>query len=67
MAQVFSPPQWTHRGCQVQLVGGLHQDDAFLIHHCSGEWMGTAASLEAARQLIDDQIVLVRQRLVASA
>jgi hypothetical protein len=29
--------------------------------------IGTAASLEAARELIDDQIILVRQRLVAAA
>jgi hypothetical protein len=65
MAQLCAPPTWTHRGCSVQLVGSPDQDDAFQIRHCSGAWLGTASSLDGARELIDARIVLLRQRLAA--
>ena len=60
-------PCWTHRGCRVRLVGHPLCDDAYEIHHSSGELIGCAPSLSAARELIDARIVLVRQRLVATA
>ncbi len=60
-------PCWTHRGCRVRLVGHPLCEDAYEIHHNSGELIGSAASLSAARELIDARIVLVRQRLVATA
>ena len=65
---IASPaPCWTHRDCQVRLVGRPLCDGAYEIRHSSGEWMGSAASLSAARELIDSCIVLVRQRLAATA
>lgn len=60
-------PCWTHRDCQVRLVGHPLCEDAYEIRHSSGELLGTAASLSAARELIDSCIVLVRQRLAATA
>lgn len=67
MNPTASPPCWTHRGCRVRLVGHPLCEDAYEIWHHSGERIGTAPSLGAARELIDSCIVLVRQRLVASA
>jgi len=65
MSQVCAPPTWTHRGCTVELLGCPDQEDAFSIRHCSGAWLGTASSLDAARELIDARILLLRQRLAA--
>lgn len=60
-------PCWTHRGCRVRLMGHPRCEDAYEIHHCSGQHLGTAPTLSAARELIDARIVLVRQRLAAFA
>jgi hypothetical protein len=51
----------------VRLVGHPLCEGAYEIRHGSGALIGTASSLSAARQLIDDHIVLLRQRLAASA
>ncbi len=59
--------EWRHRGCSVRLIRPCAAAEAYRIHHCSGVPMGTAASLEEARSLIDERIQLLRQRLVASA
>lgn len=59
--------EWRHRGCSVRLIRRCAAAEAYRIHHCSGVTMGTAASLEEARSLIDERIQLLRQRLVASA
>ena len=59
-------PCWTHRDCQVRLLGHPLCDDAYEIRHRSGELLGTAPSLSAARELIDSCIVLIRQRLAAA-
>jgi hypothetical protein len=67
MALLNPVPCWTHRGCRVRLVGHPLCEGAYEIRHSSGAVMGTAASLSAARQLIDDHILLLRQRLAASA
>ena len=67
MTAFSSPPCWLHRGCRIQLVGYPRCEGAYLIRHCSGAELGRAESLNAARQLIDDQIQLLRQRLAASA
>jgi len=60
-------PCWTHRGCRVLLLGHPRCEDAYLIRHSSGAVLGRVGSLAAARQLIDEQITLLRQRLAASA
>jgi 1,2-phenylacetyl-CoA epoxidase catalytic subunit len=49
------------------LVGHPLCEDAYEIRHRSGEWLGTAPTLTAARELIDGSIVLVRQRLAMTA
>ena len=67
MAAISPVPCWTHRGCRVRLVGHPLCEGAYEIRHSSGELVGTASSLSAARELIDSCIVLVRQRLAASA
>lgn len=59
--------EWRHRGCWVRLIRRCAAAEAYRIHHCSGVPMGTAASLEEARSLIDERIQLLRQRLVAAA
>lgn len=59
--------EWRHRGCSVRLIRRCAAAEAYRIHHCSGVPMGTAASLEEARSLIDERIQLLRQRLVAAA
>jgi hypothetical protein len=51
----------------VQLKGHPRCEDAYDIHHSSGQHLGTAPTLSAARELIDARIVLVRQRLAAFA
>lgn len=60
-------PCWLHRGCRIQLIGYPRCEGAYLIQHCSGAVLGRSASLAAARQLIDEQIPLLRQRLAAAA
>lgn len=67
MMAFSSPPCWLHRGCRIQLIGYPRCDGAYLIQHSSGAVVGRAASLGGARQLIDEQIQLLRQRLAASA
>ncbi|MEN9766198.1 MAG: hypothetical protein RLZZ32_158 [Cyanobacteriota bacterium] len=62
-----SAPCWLHRGCSVSLVGRPNHRDAYLIRHRSGVVLGTAANLDAARLLIDQEISLLRQRLAACA
>lgn len=59
--------EWRHRGCSVRLIRRCPAAEAYRIQHCSGMPMGSVASLEEARTLIDDHIQLLRQRLVASA
>jgi hypothetical protein len=39
----------------------------YRVQHQSGAPLGQVASLAEARQLIDEQIVLIRQRLAAVA
>jgi ribosomal protein S4 len=39
----------------------------YAVRHASGLPMGQASSLREARQLIDEEIVLVRQRLAAAS
>lgn len=59
--------EWRHRGCIVGLdptkTNGLR---IYAVRHASGLPMGEAGSLREARQLIDEAIVLVRQRLAAT-
>lgn len=59
--------EWRHRGCRVRLISRCASVEAYRIHHGSGMPMGTAASLQEARCLIDERIHLVRQRLAAPA
>jgi hypothetical protein len=49
------------------LIGYPRCEGAYLIQHSSGAVLGRAASLSAARLLIDEQISLLRQRLAAAA
>lgn len=59
--------EWRHRGCIVFWdLGDPHRQAPFAIHHISGLPLGRANSLTEARQLIDERILLVRQRLAAS-
>lgn len=61
------PGEWRHRGCIVRM-NMAHPDRSgpFAVRHASGLPMGQATSLREARQLIDEGILLVRQRLVAT-
>jgi hypothetical protein len=47
-------------------MGRHDRSGPFAVRHASGLPMGQASSLREARQLIDEGIVLVRQRLVAT-
>ena len=67
MAHSSVPPCWLHRGCRIQLVGYPRCDGAYLVQHCSGVELGRCSSLAAARLLIDEEILLLRQRLAAAA
>lgn len=59
--------EWRHRGCFVGLEPGRSPDRrAYAVRHASGLPMGRARSLQDARQLIDENILLVRQRLAAA-
>lgn len=58
--------EWRHRGCIVGLdADSLHRPDSYAVRHASGLPMGRVSSLREARQLIDEEILLVRQRLAA--
>lgn len=60
--------EWRHRGCIVGLDPGRANGlRIYAVRHASGLPMGEATSLREARQLIDEEIVLVRQRLAASS
>lgn len=67
----LEPPsygEWRHRGCIVGLDMG--REDLlrpYAVRHASGLPMGRASSLREARQLIDRELVLVRQRLAAAS
>ncbi|MEY2748596.1 MAG: hypothetical protein RLZZ168_612 [Cyanobacteriota bacterium] len=67
MSQVLPPPCWSHRGCRIQLLSSGGQGAVYRVRHQSGAALGQVGSLAEARQLIDDQIVLIRQRLAAVA
>jgi hypothetical protein len=59
--------EWRHRGCIVGLDPGKTNGlKIYAVRHASGLPMGRAGSLKEARQLIDAEVVLVRQRLAAS-
>lgn len=59
--------EWRHRGCIVRWQRGRpYRDGPFAVLHASGLPLGQARSLDEARQMIDERIVLVRQRLAAS-
>lgn len=60
--------EWRHRGCIVR----WNQRKAcamacFAVCHASGLPMGQVGSLREARQLIDEKVLLVRQRLAAAS
>lgn len=60
--------EWRHRGCIVCWdMARFRQLRPFAVRHASGLPMGQAKSLVEARQLIDERILLVRQRLAASS
>ncbi|MEB3334746.1 MAG: hypothetical protein VKP70_07150 [Cyanobacteriota bacterium] len=60
--------EWRHRGCIVGLDPGRSKGPSpYAVRHASGLPMGRASSLKEARQLIDEEIALVRQRLAAAA
>jgi hypothetical protein len=60
--------EWRHRGCIVGLIPGKgHGWRVYAVRHASGLPMGEANSLREARQLIDEEIALVRQRLAATS
>lgn len=73
LAQSMSRPgvvaqgEWNHRGCIVRWgKDSAGSTPRFAICHSSGLPMGQAGSLDEARQLIDEGIQLVRQRLAAT-
>jgi hypothetical protein len=58
--------EWRHRGCIVGLDPGKANGlRIYAVRHASGLPMGRASSLQEARQLIDEEVLLVRQRLAA--
>ncbi|MEY4354473.1 MAG: hypothetical protein RLZZ609_2714 [Cyanobacteriota bacterium] len=60
--------EWRHRGCIVCWdMARPHRLGPFAVRHASGVPMGQASSLNEARQLIDERVMLVRQRLAAIA
>ena len=67
MALPSAPPCWCHRGCRIQLLGSPLTAGSYLVRHSSGAVLGRVDSLPEARDLIDGQIVLLRQRLAALA
>jgi hypothetical protein len=67
MSQLHAPPCWSHRGCSIALVGHPGAGGAYRVRHASGALLGEVPTLQEARQLIDEQILLLRQRLVSAA
>lgn len=67
MSQLLAPPRWNHRGCMIELLGLPGEGDAYRVRHASGAPLGAVRTLQEARQLIDEQIILLRQRLVSAA
>jgi len=61
------PPAWIHRGCRIALLDHPDQRHCFEIRHRSGLSLGTCSSLDLARERIDEELPLLRQRLVAAA
>jgi hypothetical protein len=60
--------EWRHRGCIVGLDAETRRGwQVYAVRHASGLPMGQANSLREARQLIDEDVLLVRQRLAASS
>jgi hypothetical protein len=62
-----APASWCHRGCHVDLDADSPHRHLFRVTHSSGVPLGEAANLEEARQLIDRELPLLRQRLAATA
>ncbi|MFQ6537128.1 MULTISPECIES: hypothetical protein [Aphanothece] len=58
---------WRHRGCSVDLCADAGRVAPFRITHPSGLSLGEVANLREARDLIDEELPLLRQRLAASA
>lgn len=58
---------WSHRGCSVELAAEPSAVPLFRITHGSGVPLGQVSNLEEARELIDRELPLLRQRLAASA
>lgn len=59
--------EWHHRGCIVCWdLAPADRPRPFAVRHASGLPMGQAKSLREARQLIDERVLLVRQRLAAA-
>lgn len=67
MSDLQQIPAWIHRGCRIALKAHPQQPHCFEIRHSSGLFLGTTASLDHARELIDQELPLLRQRLVAAA
>ncbi len=61
------PQAWIHRGCRIALLDQPEARHCFEIRHCSGLSLGTCSSLALARERIDEELPLLRQRLVAAA
>lgn len=60
--------EWRHRGCIVCWdMGRSPRLRPFAVRHASGLPMGQASSLKEARELIDEGVLLVRQRLAAAS
>lgn len=51
----------------IELLGLPGEGDAYRVRHASGAPLGAVRTLQEARQLIDEQIILFRQRLVSAA
>lgn len=59
--------EWQHQDCRVRFRAGQCSAQRYEISHCSGSPLGMAANLDEARSLIDERILLLRQRLAAAA
>jgi len=60
-------PAWIHRGCRIALMDQADHTRCYAIQHRSGLSLGTCTSLDHARQRIDQELPLLRQRLIAAA
>lgn len=67
MEMPSAPASWRHRGCHVDLAADSTHHTLFRVTHASGVSLGEAANLAEARQLIDRELPLLRQRLAATA